>query len=105
MQSNCYTFIISETYIILNTIITMTIYLDKSTIETNISFQYLCKLVADNISNESLLTTRNENKISFIATKLTVVSKANYGKRVAEANQFYNIGINIDYTKIRRIDL
>ena len=83
----------------------MIIYLDKSTIETNISLQYLCKLVADNISNESLLTTRNENLISFIATKITIVSKANYGKRVAEANQFHNIGVTIDHTKIRRIDI
>ena len=50
----------------------MTIYLDKITIETNLSLQYFSKLIADNIGNESLLTTRNENRIAIVATKVVI---------------------------------
>ena len=89
----------------MNTTEAMIIYLDKITIETNISLQYLSKLIADNIGNESLLTTRNENRIAIVATKVVIGGGNKDNRRkIKDANTFYNIEIGIDITKIRRID-
>jgi len=83
----------------------MTIYLDKTTIETNVSLQYLGILIANAIGNESLLTTRNEHRIAIVATKVVINSGGHSNSRkLTKANTFYNIEIGIDITKIRRID-
>lgn len=84
----------------------MTIYLNKTTIETNVSLQYLSKLIADNIDDVTLLSTRNENRIAIVATKVVIGGGNKDNRRkIKDANTFYNIEIGIDITKIRRIEL
>lgn len=83
----------------------MIIYLDKITIETNITIQYLGVLINNAIGNESLVTTRNENRISLFATRVIIGSREHNSVEITKANTFYNIEIGIDITKIRRIEL
>lgn len=83
----------------------MIIYLDKITIETNITIQYLGVLINNAIGNESLITTRNENRISLFATKVIIGSRKYNSVAITKANTFYNIEISIDITKIKRIEL
>ena len=83
----------------------MIIYLDKITIETNITIQYLGVLINNAIGNESLVTTKNENRISLFASKVIIDSNKYHGVRITNANTFYNIEISIDITKIKRIEL
>lgn len=84
----------------------MIIYLDNITVETNITIQYFGVLINNAIGNESLLTTRNENRISLFATRVIIGSKTRSNSvEITKANTFYNIEISIDITKIKRIDL
>ena len=82
----------------------MIIYLNKVTIETDTTLQYLGVLIANARGNESLTTTRNENKISLFATKVVLASNHS-SVWIKNANTFYNIEIEIDITKILRIEL